>query len=141
MASVFWTIHFMAVALIGFYGLAPFFANKLKKAAPGAQEGVLSTMIVGNRIAQYILVVQFITGGYMMTKAGVTHVWMGVVTVLLLAMFAFSGIMGKKMKVALQAAKNNQTDTASISKIVTFSSIVFVLFIGMLVLMQNSSII
>ncbi|MCG7405896.1 hypothetical protein MH117_00560 [Paenibacillus sp. ACRRX] len=131
----FMLVHILGAVLMGFYALAPFVAGKLKTVSAAGQEGVLTSMITANRIAQFMLIVNFITGGYLMSQGKYSYVWMGIVTLLFLAIAAFSGIMGKKMKLALQSVKNNQSNKAALDKITTFSTLIFVMFIVMVVLM------
>lgn len=140
MWSAFMLVHILGAVLMGFYGLAPFIAGKLKVAKPAAQEGVLSSMITGNRIAQFMLIVNFLTGGYLMTMGEYSVLWMILVTLLFLAIAALSGIMGKGMKRALAAAKGEQTDRASLDKTTMFSSIIFILYVVMIVLMVYNKI-
>ncbi|WP_411829132.1 hypothetical protein [Paenibacillus apiarius] len=94
--------------------------------------------MTANRIAQYFLIVQFITGGYLMSKGSYSVLWMVLTTVVFLAIAAFSGIMGKQLKAALQAVKSGQANQAAAGKISSFSFLIFVLFIVMILLMVFS---
>ncbi|UHA72443.1 hypothetical protein [Paenibacillus sp. 481] len=138
MQTAFSLLHIFGAVVTGFYAIVPFILSKVNKVTPAGQEGVLLSVFTANRIAQYFLIVQFITGGYLMTKSNYTPLWMALTTILLLAIGALSGIMGKNLKRAMEAAKAGQPDAALLKKLSTFSFIIFVLFIVMIVLMVFS---
>ncbi|MFD2613472.1 hypothetical protein [Paenibacillus gansuensis] len=89
MESVFLFIHLISAVGLGFYLLLPFVSGQANNLP------VLRSM---NRIGTYLLIVQFLTGGYLVSKYDLSVAWMVVSIVLLLAIFALTGIMGKKMK-------------------------------------------
>lgn len=135
MWNAFMLVHILGAVLMGFYGIAPFFASKLKTSSAPVQEGVLSTMAIANRIGQAMLVVQLLTGGYIMSQTDKSVLWMILTTVVFLAIGAFSGIMGKAIKTSMVAAKGNRTDAAALDKVKLFSILSFVAFIVIVVLM------
>ncbi|MFD2876579.1 hypothetical protein ACFTAO_12425 [Paenibacillus rhizoplanae] len=87
-----------------------------------------------NRFAQYGLVIQLLTGGYMMTKGEYSVPWMIIVTVLLLAMFAFGGIMTKPLRLAAAGMRENRDVSAETAKIRTMSLLLMVSLVIMIFL-------
>lgn len=138
MYSAFNLLHILGAVFMGFYAIVPFIVGKMKTVSGPGQEGLLVGIVTANRIAQYFLIVQFITGGYLMSKAPYSVLWMVLTTVVFLAIAAFSGIMGKQLKAALQAVKSGQANQAAAGKISSFSFLIFVLFIVMILLMVFS---
>lgn len=135
MFDVFFLLHMFGTAALGFYLILPFIVGGTQKLSLGAQEGAINTIRVANRIAQYGLVVQLITGGYMMSKGDYSVAWMIIVTVILLAMFAIGGIMGKPLKNALAGIREKREIKAETAKLRTFSLLLALLLIVMIYFM------
>lgn len=135
MFDVFFLLHMFGTAALGFYLILPFIVGGTQKLSLGAQEGAINTIRVANRIAQYGLVVQLITGGYMMSKGDYSVAWMIIVTVILLAMFAIGGIMGKPLKNALAGIREKREVKAETAKLRTFSLLLALLLIVMIYFM------
>ncbi|WP_411345829.1 hypothetical protein ACE3MZ_07495 [Paenibacillus sp. WLX1005] len=94
-------LHILGALSTGFYLLLPFIASKLASWDGSSQSGAIHIIRVLNRIAQFGLIVQLLTGGYLMTKGDYSIAWMTIVVVLLLAIAALGGIMGKPLRLAL----------------------------------------
>ncbi|MNW63593.1 hypothetical protein D3C74_418140 [compost metagenome] len=75
-----------------------------------------------------------------MTKGDYSHIWMAVVVVILLAIAAIGGIMGKPLRLAAEGVKNNKDVTPYQSKIRTFSTLLAVFLLIMVYLMVDRSI-
>ncbi|MFC7680987.1 hypothetical protein [Paenibacillus sp. GCM10028914] len=135
MEKIFFLLHMIGTAALGFYLILPFIVSGIQKLSLSAKEGGINTVRVANRFAQYGLVVQLITGGYMMSKGDYSVPWMIIVTVLLLAMFAIGGIMGKPLKTALVSIREKREVTAEAAKLRTFSIILAILLIVMIYFM------
>jgi len=138
MYSAFSLLHILGAVAMGFYAIVPFIVGKLNKLSTAGQEGLLVGVGTANRLGQYFLIVQFITGGYLMSQAKYSVFWMVSTTVVFLAIAAFSGIMGKQIKLAVQSAKSGKADAAATGKVRTFSTLIFVLFIVIVLLMVYS---
>ncbi|WP_054957056.1 hypothetical protein [Paenibacillus dakarensis] len=135
MYGIFLLLHMIGTAALGFYLILPFIVGGIQKLSLGAQEGGINAIRVANRFAQYGLVVQLITGGYMMSKGEYSVAWMIIITVLLLAMFAIGGIMGKPLKGALAGIREKREVAAETAKLRTFSIILAILLLVMIYLM------
>lgn len=97
-------IHIIGGIALLFYVAFPFrFFMSTKKLS-----GVFVTL---NRIGQYLLIVGFVTGGYLIGQVGDYEIgWLVAVIVLLLVMFAMTGMMTKPMK---KAASGETLDGAA----------------------------
>ncbi|WP_322903431.1 hypothetical protein [Paenibacillus campi] len=110
-------LHILGALSTGFYILLPFIAAKLPSWDGQSQSGAISIIRVLNRIAQFGLIVQLLTGGYLMTKGTYSIAWMVIVVVLLLAIAALGGIMGKPLRLALANIEQKQEITVYTGKI------------------------
>ncbi|PDO11443.1 MAG: hypothetical protein BLM47_01460 [Candidatus Reconcilbacillus cellulovorans] len=90
-------VHVLSAVLMGFYLLAPFLLPGAK-----AEEAVRRVVakVVGrlNRVGQYVLVAAVLSGGYMLHGANYSVIWIILVIVLVLALFTFSGMLGKPLR-------------------------------------------
>lgn len=134
-------VHILGAVFMGFYGIAPFLAGRLKASSPAVQEGVISNMSFANRIGQVMLIVQFLTGGYMLSQGNEYSVlWMVLSIVVFLAIGAFSGMMGSALKKSLLSAKGDKSHAGALDKVKTFSTMAFVSYMVIIVLMVYNNI-
>ncbi|MGZ9583225.1 hypothetical protein [Paenibacillus marinisediminis] len=141
MWQAFMLVHILGAVMMGFYAIAPFMTGKLKTSSPAVQEGVLSTMSQANRIGQIALVVQLLTGGYLMSSGeSYSVLWMMLIVIVFVIVGAFSGMMGSAIQKGLTSAKGNRTDNAALDKVKLFSSLAFVSYIVIIVLMVYNQI-
>ncbi|QTH39847.1 hypothetical protein J4772_19635 [Cohnella sp. LGH] len=138
MANVMLFLHVVGAVGMGIYAILPFVVGKFKQLSGSAQEGLARGLISGGRIGQYSLVLQLITGGYLLTGLNVSYSvsWMVVVGVLFIAIGALSGIVQAPLKMIAAASVKGESASSSISKVQTLSSIIFVLFLVIIWLMQ-----
>lgn len=141
MLNVTFFLHMVGTAALGFYLILPFVVGGIQKLSAGAQEGAVNTIRVANRFAQYGLVLQLLTGGYMMSKGDYSVPWMIVVTLLLLAMFAIGGIMGKPLKNAIAGIREKRDVKEETSKLGTLSAVLSILLLVMIFFMVYNQII
>lgn len=134
-------LHIIGALVFGFYLILPLIIGKITKLSPAAQEGTISAVKTYNSYAQIGLVIQLLTGGYLMTKGEYTHLWMAVIVVLLLAIGAFSGIIGKPLRLALDNVRNNKGIGEVYGKLRTFSILLCLSVIVMSFFMVYRSII
>ncbi|WP_054939870.1 hypothetical protein [Paenibacillus ihuae] len=128
-------LHMIGTLALGFYLVLPFILSGAQKLSAPAKEGTLSAVSGFNRFAQYGLVIQLLTGGYMMSQGDYTVAWMAVVVVLLLAMFALGGIMNKPLRLAAAGIRENRDVTAHTGKLRTMSLLLMVVLIVMIFFM------
>ncbi|WP_342555205.1 hypothetical protein [Paenibacillus sp. FSL R7-0652] len=140
MTMIMYLLHIVGALAMGFYLILPFVVGKIRTLSLPAQEGAFASLRSLNKIAQYALVIQLLTGGYLMTKGDYSHIWMAVVVVLLLAIAAIGGIMGKPLRLAAEGVKNNKDVTPYQSKIRMFSTLLAVFLLIMVYLMVERQI-
>ncbi|WP_458126156.1 hypothetical protein [Paenibacillus sp. Z3-2] len=141
MTMIMYLLHIVGALAMGFYLILPFVVGKIRTLNAAAQEGAFASLRSLNKIAQYGLVIQLLTGGYLMTKGEYSHLWMAVVVVLLLAIAAIGGIMGKPLRLAAEGVKNKRDVGAEQSKIRMFSTLLAVFLLIMVYLMVNNQVI
>ena len=115
-------VHIIGALALGFYLVLPFVFAKVNKLSIPAQEGTVSLISSLNRFAQIGLVIQLLTGGYMVGKGKFSIVWMIVVVVLFLIIGALSGMMGKPLRLALQNIKQKNSLQAHLGKLKMLST-------------------
>lgn len=134
-------VHILGALSVGFYLLLPFIVAKISTLSLPAQEGSASAIRSFNVFAQFGLLVQFITGGYLMSQGDYSVAWMIIVIVLIIALFAISGMMTKPLKQAIASIKQNKDISAETSKLRMMSSLVAVCLLVMTFLMVYNQII
>ncbi|GAA0133701.1 hypothetical protein YSY43_05410 [Paenibacillus sp. YSY-4.3] len=141
MSQVMLFLHIIGALALGFYLVLPFVFAAIGKLSLAAQEGTLSAVKSLNRFAQFGLVIQLLTGGYLVGKGGYSVPWMIVVVVLFLAIGAFGGVMAKPLKLAIESIRENKNITAEAGKLRTLSVLLSVSVILISFLMVFSTII
>ncbi|WP_340007987.1 hypothetical protein MHH52_08840 [Paenibacillus sp. FSL K6-0276] len=139
--DVLFFLHMIGTLALGFYLVLPFILGRAEKLSPAAKEGTLSAVTGFNRFAQYGLVIQLLTGGYMMTKGEYSVAWMIIIVVLLLAMFALGGIMSKPLRLAAAGIRENRDVKAETGKLRTLSALLSVSLLLMVFFMVFNDII
>ncbi|MEF2968391.1 hypothetical protein V3851_21380 [Paenibacillus sp. M1] len=119
-------LHIVGALSLGFYLILPIVFAKVAKLSPAAQEGTVSAVKTLNTYAQIGLAVQLLTGGYLMTQGEYSIPWMIIVVVLLLAIGAFSGIIGKPLRQMLESIRSNSGAAQAAGKLRTFSTLLCV---------------
>ncbi|MGU3473070.1 hypothetical protein ACLBWT_18230 [Paenibacillus sp. D51F] len=137
MNSIMIFLHVLGAGGVGFYLILPFLVGRASRLAGAGQQGLAEGLIAGNRVAQYFLILQFLTGGYLISQADYTVLWMVVVIVLFLAIAALGGIQTKPLKRIVSQIQAGQSATEEIGKVRMFSFILLVLYIVTLYLMVN----
>jgi len=135
-------LHVLGSLAVGFYLLLPFVAMKLSGLNPQAQVGYAKGIYGLNRIGQWLLIVQFLTGGYLISKYDLTVTWMVVVIVLFVALGAMSGmIAGPLKRIIAHGGEGKAAAAKDASKLSTFSGVAALLVLALLILMYYSELI
>ncbi|HZG77517.1 MAG TPA: hypothetical protein VEZ72_16815 [Paenibacillus sp.] len=135
-------LHVLGSLAVGFYLLLPFVAMKLSGLNPQAQVGYAKGIYGLNRIGQWLLIVQFLTGGYLISKYDLTVTWMVVVIVLFVALGAMSGmIAGPLKRIIAHGGEGKAAAAKDASKLSTFSGVAALLVLALLILMYYSDLI
>lgn len=124
-------LHVLGATGVGFYLVLPFLVSKVCKLSGDSKSGLAQGLVLVNRIAQYFLFVQFITGGLLMSyhKDFYAVSWMIVITIVLFAMFALGGIISKPLKLIVANVQAGTDTKAQVKKAGVLSIILLVLFI------------
>lgn len=132
-------LHVVGAVGMGIYAILPFLAGRFSKLSGSAQEGLASGLIAGGRIGQYSLVLQLLTGGYLISGTNVDYdtSWIIVIGVVFIAIGALSGIVQAPLKRIAAAAKDGRDASSYIGQVRSMSVIILLLFLVILWLMQN----
>jgi uncharacterized membrane protein len=132
-------LHILGAVGMGFYLVFPVLAARISSLNKQAQEGYVQALVTANRFGQFLLIVQFLTGGYLIGKYkdsyNLTPAWMALSVVLLIIAGAFSGMLGGPLK---RIAKGTQTGAGidkDAAKVRLFSILLTVVLIAIVILM------
>lgn len=129
-------LHVLGAVGMGFYVVLPIMLGRASKLAGVGQEGLADGLLSANRIAQYFLIVQLLTGGYLMSQADYSVSWMVIVILLFLGVAALGGIISKPLKLVVASIQEGKSATAHINKARVMSIIVLVLYIAIIYFMK-----
>lgn len=135
MYEIMFTLHVLSAVAIGFYLLLPIAASRLAGLQGDKLAGFAGPLATMNRFAQYILIVTFLSGGAMLSEVEVATLWWIIAIILILILFAMSGMMSKPLK--RLADPGVQDKAAQAGKVRTFSVINAVVLILAVLLMVN----
>jgi uncharacterized membrane protein len=129
-------LHILSAVGMGFYLLFPLLAARISSFAKQTQEGYVQALLIANRFGQYLLIVQFLTGGYLMGKYkdSISTVWMIIVLVLIILVGAFTGMIGGPLK-RIRNLQAGQDASADVAKAKTFSLLIAVFLLVLVILM------
>jgi hypothetical protein len=143
MYNIMLVLHVLGAVGMGIYAIMPFVVGKFKQLSGSAQEGLAIGLLTAGRISQYALVLQLLTGGYLISNAAggakYSTAWMITVIVLFVAIGALTGIVQAPLKRIVAAATDSQSASASISRVQTLSTITFIIFLIIIWFMKNPS--
>lgn len=141
MTTIMYFVHILGALSVGFYLLLPFIVGKMATLSLPAQEGTAVAIRSFNIFAQVGLLIQFITGGYLMSQGDYSVAWMIVIVVLIVALFAISGMMSKPLKLAVANIKEKKDISAQASKLRMMSALLAVCLLVMVYFMVYSTVI
>ena len=129
-------LHVLGATGMGFYIVMPVLVGRTSKLAGEGQAGLADGLVSANRIAQYFLILQLLTGGYLMSQSKYAVLWMIIVTVLFLAIAALGGIISKPLKRIVTEIQTGQSASSHIAKARMLSVIVLIIYIVILYFMK-----
>ncbi len=128
-------LHALGALTVGFYLLLPFVASRLAGLHPQSQLGFARVLFNLNRIGQWMLVAQFLTGGYLISQYDKSVPWMIVVIVLFLGIGAMSGmIAGPLKRIIAHGGEGKAAAAKDAAKLSRFSGIATLLLLALLVM-------
>lgn len=128
-------LHVLGAVGMGFYIVLPIMLGGASKLDGSGQAGLAKGLLSANRIAQYFLVIQLLTGGYLMSQGEYAVVWMIIVTLLFLGIAALGGIATKPLKRVVSSIESGQSAAAFVSKARVMSMIILVLYVAIVYFM------
>lgn len=131
-------LHLLGSIVMGFYLLLPFVVGKVARISGDTRKGYLSALKLINTIAQFVLIVQFLTGGYLMSHGDYSVAWMVATTVLIILIGAFSGMLGRPMKRIINASVDSSS--SDVNRIRLFSILVAISYLLIVIIMADPTI-
>ncbi|MBJ9988838.1 MULTISPECIES: hypothetical protein [Paenibacillus] len=141
MTTVMFFVHILGALSLGFYLVLPFVVGKVAGLSLPAQEGSAAAIRSLNTFAQVGLVIQLLTGGYLMSQGDYSVPWMIIIVILLLALGAISGIMGKPLRLAIKGIQEKRDISVEMGKIRTLSALLAICLLIMTFFMVYNHII
>lgn len=135
MYTVMMLLHVLGAVGMGFYIVLPIMLGGASKMDGSGQAGLAKGLLSANRVAQYFLIVQLLTGGYLMSQGEYEVIWMVIVTLLFLGIAALGGITTKPLKGIVSSIQTGQSTAAFVSKARTMSLIILVLYVAIVYFM------
>ncbi|MEX2461960.1 MAG: hypothetical protein WD469_11840 [Paenibacillaceae bacterium] len=129
-------LHILGAVGMGFYLVFPILAARISSLNKQVQEGYVQALVSANRFGQILLLVQFLTGGYLIGKyTDLSPAWMIAVIVLVILAGALSGMVGGPLKRIVKGLQTGAGTDKDVTKINTFSILLTVILIALVVLM------
>ena len=128
-------VHVLGAIAVGYYLLLPFLVSRMGRDSAAVQSGYLKNLFQMNRIGQYILILQFLTGGYMISQYEYSIWWIVLVIVVFVIVGALAGMMSRPMKKLSASLERGESERGQIGKIQTYSTLLAIALIVLVVLM------
>ena len=129
-------LHALGALTVGFYLLFPFLAYRVKGLEPPSLAGYVRGLGTLNRIGQWLLLVQLVTGGYLIGQYDLSSGWNITVLALMVLLFAVTGMLAGPLKrIAADAGGGKDAAAADASKVTAFGTAAAVLVLALLALM------
>jgi preprotein translocase subunit SecY len=132
-------LHILGAVGMGFYLVFPILTARITALSKQAQEGYVQALVTANRFGQILLIVQLLTGGYLIGKYkdsfNLSPAWMASSIVLLILAGAFSGMVGGPLKRIVKGLQSGESTDKDAAKIKLFSILLTIILIAIIVLM------
>jgi len=127
-------LHLFGAIGMGYYLLFPFLVNVRLAGAQAA--GYVNGLRKANRIGQFLLILQLLTGGYMIEVWDYSTLWMSLSVVLLVLIGAFTGMLSGPLKRIEQRLASGDSVGGEVRKARLFALLVGISFLLIVVLMK-----
>ncbi len=128
-------LHLLGAIVMGYYLLMPFFVGKLAKLSGETRKGFVSSVKMFNRVAQFVLIVQLLTGGYLLSGGNYSTAWWVVSVIIVILIGAFSGMMGAPLRRILNASVDS--NASDVRRIRIFSILVAISYLIIVIIMSD----
>lgn len=132
-------LHVIGAVGLGYYLLMPLLLGRAKSMSGSGLETYLSNLYVPCRIMQYLLIAQFLTGGYMISQRNYTTLWMTLVIVVFVIAAALSGMLNAKVKRTVKNLKSGADGQGALASANMYSWLSFVSLLAVIYLMMYPS--
>ena len=136
MGQFFLFLHAVGAVGMGIYLVLPFLVGRIMQLSSEGQAGFADGLLAANRVAQICLVLQLLTGLFLMTLADYSVLWTTLTLLLMLGIGAFGGIMTKPLKAIVAAAKAGENASEAIARVRLFSVLLLVFYVAIIFVMQ-----
>lgn len=129
-------LHLVASIGMGFYLLLPFLVRPLGGPQHAGLAGYAGVLAAANRIGMYLLVLQLLTGGYLLRLVDYSMLWLILIVLVFLAVAAFTGMLAKPLKRYRDAVHQGKSGIAEYGRIRLFTILAGAFFLVMVFLMK-----
>jgi uncharacterized membrane protein YhaH (DUF805 family) len=130
-------LHIAGAIAMGFYFLLPFLAARAGKLSGAALSGHAAALRTANRIGQFVLLFEFLTGGYLISQYPYSTLWLILVLLFIVALGAVTGILGVRLKKLVDAAQSGGNAKPQLDSSAALSWIAAVFLLVIVYLMTN----
>jgi hypothetical protein len=130
-------LHITGAIVIGFYFVLPFLTARAGKLSGAAQSGYLTVLRTANRIGQFGLLFEFLTGGYLVSQYPFSALRITLVLLFLVALGAVTGILGVRLKKLTDTAHSGDYAKPQLDRAVALSWMAAVFLLVIVYLMNN----
>jgi len=127
-------LHLIGAIGMGYYLLFPFLVNVNLSGTQAA--GYVNGLRKANRIGQFLLILQLVTGGYLVGVWDYSMLWMSLSVALLVLIGAFTGMLGGPLKRMEQRLASGESVGGEVRKARLFALLVGISFLLIVVLMK-----
>lgn len=121
--------------------LFPFFIGRVAKLVAPLREGLISGLYVANRIGQYILILQFVSGGLLIYHNSYSSAWIVTVIAVFTILAAFAGLMAQPMRDLMNEQCSEQRKQSCVTRLRVYGVLISICFIILVILMKFTTII
>jgi hypothetical protein len=128
-------IHIISATSMGFYLIIPYLLLRLRHLTMQSQIGYLRVLISLNRIGQYALILEIISGSYLFSQLHLDNLWTGLMGLFVLGVGAAAGFLGVRMKKALSQMQTQENVPFKFSRLTSLGWLAGISFFVVIVLM------
>jgi hypothetical protein len=132
-------LHVLGAVGLGIYAVLPFVVGRFRQLSVHGQQGLASGLYTAGRVGQLALVLQFLSGGYLMSKFhdNLSASWIIAALVLFVALGAATGITQGPLKRLSKASEDGPATSGDVNRVRVMSSIAFIVFLVILWMMVH----
>lgn len=121
--------------------LFPLFIGRVTKLAAPLREGLINGLYVANRLGQYILILQFVSGGLLIYHNSYSSAWIVTVITVFTILAAFAGLMAQPMRDLMSKSCSEQRQQACVTRLRIYGVMMSICFVILVILMKFTTLI